>query len=155
MTVPPAPRRPRVLALGLLLHRDHVLLAEAYDEKKDEPLRFYRLIGGGVDFGEHAADAVVREHLEEFGLHVEVLAPLGVVENLFEYEGRPRHEIVFEYVLRFAPGSEAADLEPLRTLKGETPQVGRWVPLAEALGGLYALKPDGLEARLAEWVNTL
>ena len=153
MTSPPATRGPRVLALGLLLHRDHVLLAEVYDAKKDE--RFYRLIGGGVDFGERAADAVVREHLEEFGLRVEVRAPLGVVENLFEYEGRPGHEIVFEYVLKFAPGSEVVDLESLRSVEAETPQVGRWVPLAEALGGLYSLKPDGLETRLAEWVNTL
>ena len=153
MTSPPEAPRPRVLALGLLLYRDHVLLAEAQDAKKDE--RFYRLIGGGVDFGERAVDAVVREHLEEFGLRVEVLALLGVVENLFEFEGRPGHEVVFEYVLRFAPGAEVADLQPLQTLEGETPQVGHWVPLAEALGGLYALKPDGLEARLAEWVNTL
>ena len=146
-------RPPGVLALGLLLHRDHVLLIEADDAEQAEPS--FRPIGGGVDFGERAEDAVVREYLEEFGLHVEVQAPLGVVENLFEYERQPGHEIVFEYVLRVAAGAEVADLEPLHTEAGEIPQVGRWVPLAEVLAGLYSLKPDGLEARLAEWVNRL
>ena len=113
------------------------------------------LIGGYVHFGERAEDAVVRAYLQQFELHVEVLAPLGVVENLFEHEGNAAHEIVFEYVLRFAPGAEVADLESLLATAGEPLQVGRWVPLAEVLGELYALRPDGLEARLAEWVNTL
>jgi ADP-ribose pyrophosphatase YjhB (NUDIX family) len=139
--------------VGLLLHSDHVLLAEAHDPTKGE--RFYRLIGGGVDFGERAANAIVRAYLGEFRLHVEVLAPLGVVENLFEHEGQSGHEIVFEYVLRFAPGAGVATLEPVQTVEGETPKMARWVPLAEVLAGLHRLTPHGFEARLAEWVNGL
>ena len=151
-TAAPRATGPRVVALGLLLHHDHVLLTDAYDATSGE--HFSRPIGGSVEVGERAAEAVVREYLEEFGLRVEVIAPLGVVENLFDYEGQPGHEIVFEFVLHFAAGATVEDFQPLTSIE-DGRHVARWVPLAEALGGLSSLKPEGLEARLADWVNTL
>jgi 8-oxo-dGTP pyrophosphatase MutT (NUDIX family) len=148
-----APRRVRALALAVLLHRDHVLCAEGYDVVKAE--HFYRPLGGEIEFGEPAAAAAVRELREELGRGVEVRAPLGVTENLFEFNGSPGHEVCFEFVCEFAADAAPADLAPLRALEGGRGFTARWLPLAEVLGGTYRVYPEGLVERLAGWLNGL
>jgi ADP-ribose pyrophosphatase YjhB (NUDIX family) len=149
---PPPPQHIRVLALALLLWRDHLLCAEGYDTVKQQT--FYRPLGGGVEFGEHAEEAVARELLEELAMPVEVGACLGTTENLFTYQGRPGHEIVFEYVCKPAPGAEPANLDPLIAIEGNARFISRWLPLAEVLGGTHRVYPDGLPGRLAAWAST-
>ena len=148
-----APQRIRVLALAVLVFRDHVLLAEGYDVVKQQ--RFYRPLGGEVEFGEATAEAVVRELLEETGRTIEVRAPLGVVENRFTFNGHSGHEVCFEFVAEFASGSAPANLDPVVCDEGGRPFTAAWLPLAEVLGGMHIVYPDGLPSRLAEWVNSL
>jgi ADP-ribose pyrophosphatase YjhB (NUDIX family) len=64
---------------------------------------FHRLLGGHVEFGEAAIDAIRREIREETAS--ELLDPqcLGVLENRFVYEGQPGHEIVFVYSGSLSP----------------------------------------------------
>jgi ADP-ribose pyrophosphatase YjhB (NUDIX family) len=150
---PPPPAHIRVLALAVLLWRDHLLCAEGYDTVKQQT--FFRPLGGGVEFGERAEDAAVRELREELGMSVEVREALGVTENLFTYQGRPGHEVVFEYVCVPAPGHAPATLEPLVAVEGDARFVARWLPLAEVLGGAHLVYPDGLVDRLTAWVNRL
>jgi ADP-ribose pyrophosphatase YjhB (NUDIX family) len=70
---------------------------------------FHRLLGGSVELGERAEEAVVREIAEE--LHATLLEPrlLGVLENVFTYDGELGHEVVFVYAGRLAEG----DVVPL------------------------------------------
>lgn len=65
---------------------------------------FHRLLGGSVELGERAVDAVVREIHEE--LRATMLEPrlLGVLENVFTFDGEPGHEVVFVYDGRLAEG---------------------------------------------------
>ena len=148
----PPPARIRPLALALPLLHDHLLCAEGYDELKGE--RFFRPLGGEIEFGEAAAEAAVRELLEETGRRIEVLAPLGVIENRFTYLGAPGHELVFEFVARFLPGDEPSDLAPLTCREGEASFTARWLHLSEVLGGMHRVYPEGLPERLAAWLNT-
>lgn len=150
---PPPPQHIRVLALALLLWRDHLLCAEGYDTVKQQT--FYRPLGGGVEFGEYAEEAVARELLEELAMPIEVLACLGTNENLFTYQGRQGHEIVYEYVCAPAPGAEPANLEPMIAIEGEARFISRWLPLAEVLAGTHRVYPDGLADRLGAWVGAL
>lgn len=143
----------RVIALGIVLWRDHLLCAAGFDMVKQQ--RFYRPLGGGVEFGERASEAVARELHEELGMAVEVGALLGVTENLFTYQGRPGHEVVFEFVSTPASGSEPTDLEALTGDEGGQAFRCEWLPLAEVLGGAHRVYPDGLPERLAAWVNSL
>jgi len=55
-----------------------------------------------VDFGERGEDAVKRELAEEIGAAIIVDCQVGVVENIFVYDGRPGHEIALIYVAHFA-----------------------------------------------------
>jgi ADP-ribose pyrophosphatase YjhB (NUDIX family) len=88
------------VALGVVRRDDELLLVEGYDSVKGE--RFLRFVGGGIEFGERAADAVMREFEEELGVAIEARGLLGVVENIFTYEGEPGHEILFLFEVAFS-----------------------------------------------------
>ena len=73
------------------------------DETK-QPATFHRLLGGHVEFGEPAADAVVREIVEELHAELAQVTLLGVIENVFTYACAPGHEVVFVYAATVADG---------------------------------------------------
>ena len=150
---PPSVQRLRVIAIAALVHRDHVLLAEGHDLVKGET--FYRPLGGEVEFGERAADAVVREFREETGLEIEPLDSLGAIENLFTYHGQPGHEVVFEFVARFRDGTEPPKLRTVEATESGNTFLAKWLPLAEVVASAYRVYPDALPERLAAWTNRL
>ena len=86
----------RPISICVLRRGDEILVMEARDESRD--LTFYRPLGGGIEFGERSDDAVKRELQEEIGAELDELRLLTVLENLFEFEGKAWHEIVFVYV---------------------------------------------------------
>ncbi|MCU4972149.1 NUDIX domain-containing protein [Halobacteria archaeon AArc-m2/3/4] len=83
-------QRIRPVALGAVRRDDELLVTEGYDPGADE--RFYRLPGGGVAFGEYAADAVEREFDEEFGVTLTDVSHLGTYEDVFSFDGKRGHE---------------------------------------------------------------
>jgi ADP-ribose pyrophosphatase YjhB (NUDIX family) len=94
------PGRIRVLALGIIWRGDELLLMESYDPTKGET--FYRPLGGGVEFGEHARDALIREFNEELSAELVNIRYLGTLENIFTYGGQPGHEIIMLFQADFA-----------------------------------------------------
>lgn len=150
----PSRRAPRVLALGVVVQHDHLLVGPVLET--DGTVAGYRPLGGGVEFGERAADAVVREFREETGRAVEVVDLIEVSENLFTYAGRPGHEVIFSFHVRFAPGDAPADLAPVRYVEGGRPDRDAiWLPLAEVLGGMHTVYPAGCAEILARWINRM
>lgn len=103
---------------------------------------FLRPLGGAVEFGELAVDALRREIREE--LHAEIVEPvqLGVLENIFMYQGQPGHEIVIVFDATFAdPTHYDKDTLPIHEEEiWDGP--ARWVDVGEGL--TFALYPDGL-----------
>jgi len=87
----------RPLAICVFRNRDRILVAEGYDPIKDET--FYRPLGGGIEFGERSQETIRRELMEEIGVKLkqDTLKYLGVVENIFTFNGSPGHEIVLIY----------------------------------------------------------
>lgn len=77
----------------LIDENQKVLVGKGYDNVKKE--NFYRVLGGSLNFGETAEDGIRREILEELNCKIDKLKLLEVIENLFEYEGKKGHEIVF------------------------------------------------------------
>lgn len=87
--------------------RNRHLVWASRDETK-EPAAFHRLLGGHVEFGERAAEAVVREIDEELHVELDAVTFLGVLENVFRYAGAPGHEVVFVYAAE-VPDSTVPD----------------------------------------------
>lgn len=141
-----AAREIRVKAVAVCRHQGRVLVERGYDGVAGS--RFYRPIGGHVDFGERAADAVAREWDEEYGLALEEVRLLGVVENVFTYEGRPGHEVVFVFDARIADAEVYARDEVVGVDTDGKRHEAVWVPLAELAEGAIPLSPDGVLALL-------
>ena len=66
--------------------RDRILLLEAYDRVKDE--RFLIPVGGGVKFRERSSDAIIREVREELSEEIRSVRYLGMIENIFTFDGK-------------------------------------------------------------------
>ncbi|HEU0292521.1 MAG TPA: NUDIX domain-containing protein [Anaerolineales bacterium] len=90
-------KRIRPLAICVFRKNNKILVAEGYDHIKDE--RFYRPLGGGIEFGESSMETICRELREEIQVEVarESLKFLGAVENIFTFLGNPHHELVMVY----------------------------------------------------------
>ena len=58
---------------------------------------FIDVWGGGIEFLEKSSDALKREFLEEINVNIIVKDFLGVSENIFTYNGKNAHELVFYY----------------------------------------------------------
>jgi ADP-ribose pyrophosphatase YjhB (NUDIX family) len=80
--------------------RDGALLVSEHTGPPGVP--FHRPLGGHVEFGEYALDAVHRELQEEIGQHLTGVRLLGVLENIFQWEGALQHEVVFMFAASFA-----------------------------------------------------
>ena len=136
------PDRIRVLAIAVFRAGDRILLARGVDPVSGEA--FHRPLGGGVEFGERAADALRREIAEELGAAIEEPRLLGVLENRFEYAGGPRHEIVFVFDARFSDTS-LYDRSALPVIEAGTGwEDARWISLQALSDGSERITPDGL-----------
>jgi ADP-ribose pyrophosphatase YjhB (NUDIX family) len=132
----------RAKAVAVIRSGDRVLVERGVDPADGS--RFYRAIGGHIDFGERAARTVAREWKEEYGLTLEDVRLLGVVENLFTYAGRPGHEVVFAFEGRVAE----PEVYERDEFEGTDPEGRRhqalWVSLDELAAGDVPLSPAGL-----------
>ncbi|WP_370943121.1 NUDIX hydrolase [Amycolatopsis sp. cg5] len=137
----------RPLALALIRRGDDILVFEGRDVIKDET--FYRPLGGGIEFGERAADALRREFREELAAELTGIEQLAVLENIFVNDGSPGHEIVFLFGAEFADRSWLAR-EDLGTIIDDPGTRVFWRPVADFLSGNAILYPDGLAALLAD-----
>lgn len=85
----------KVKVMCLIEHNGKLLLCNGYDSVKKE--KFLRVVGGSIDFGEKAEDAVRREVKEELGSNLENLKFITVIESIFVHEGKKGHEVIFLY----------------------------------------------------------
>jgi 8-oxo-dGTP pyrophosphatase MutT (NUDIX family) len=90
----------RPIAICVFYNNGRILAARFRHPQSDQV--FYRPLGGGIEFGEYSADAIVREIHEELGTAVVDVRYLATLENVFTYNGQTGHEIVVVYDAAFA-----------------------------------------------------
>lgn len=90
----------RPLALCIIKNEDKILVMDGYDSKKDQS--FFRLLGGGIEFGERGEEALKREFQEELSAELENIKAVATLENIFTFDGKSGHEIalIFEADLK-------------------------------------------------------
>ena len=137
----------RIKALGLHWRGPRLLAFEVYDS--EGRLKGVRPLGGSVEFGEAAKDAVIREFKEEIDVEVSILAGPMVLENVFVHEGQRRHEILFIFDVAFPPGAfEAAERIQFQEDDGAS-MAAAWYDLRQLdVDGSPELYPKGLKTRL-------
>lgn len=131
--------RIRVIAVAVLI-RDGLVLAEEYPATPHRPA-FLRAPGGGVELGETADAAIRREIAEELGATVSEARLLGVIENIFDNEGRVGHEIAYAFAVRSAELEALAPGDRLPVLDGDT-TVG-WYSLEDVSEESLPFYPPG------------
>jgi 8-oxo-dGTP pyrophosphatase MutT (NUDIX family) len=133
--------RIRALALCDFHYDGKILVNEARDPITEKP--FFRPIGGGIEFGETSAQAVVREVDEELRLSITDVRLLGTLESIFTYDGKPGHEIVQVYDARFVDAS-VYELPYLNAQESDgAPFIAKWLPSA-SFTDEAPLVPEGL-----------
>ncbi|PZO45174.1 MAG: NUDIX hydrolase [Pseudanabaena frigida] len=85
----------RCKAMCVCSYQESILVAWGEDPRNGAT--FYRPLGGSIEFGETSQSAIVREIKEEIGADITDVKLLGVLESLFEFEGKRCHEVVFIY----------------------------------------------------------
>lgn len=140
-------QRVRPTALCALERNGAVLAFDLWDAINQR--RLVRLPGGGIEYGERAVEAVRREMREELDTELADLELLGVLENIFGFQGQPGHETVWVYRARAENGAIYARHDNVAREEHENVPL-RWVPFEELLSGGTTLVPEGtLELLLA------
>jgi 8-oxo-dGTP pyrophosphatase MutT (NUDIX family) len=95
----PHKKKIRVLALCVFRQGDRILVGKGYDPIKRQ--HFHRPLGGAIEFGETSAAALQREIREEIRAAITDIHYLGMLENIFVFNGQPGHEIVLVFDAKF------------------------------------------------------
>lgn len=135
--------RIRPLAICIFRRENMIFVAEGFDSTKNES--FYRPLGGGIDFGEYAADTIRRELMEEIKAEVSDLQYLCTLENIFSFEGQQGHEICLVFNGRFVDDAlNQDDYSVIGEDDGDVLFKASWKPIQFFIDGNAPLYPDGL-----------
>ena len=135
------PGQIRPIVISVFRDGDRLFLAEYHDPSSGE--KFYRPLGGAIAFGEHSRECIVREIREEMGSEITGLTYVGVIENIFFFDGKPGHEIVLVYEANFVD-ARLYEVESVRCRENGGEFVAVWKPIAEFRAGKAPLYPEGL-----------
>ena len=127
------------ISVGLPVKDAHVLALFGRDSVRG--LDFLRAIGGGIEFGERADEALHREFMEEVGVRLDSATRIGVYDNIFTYEGEAAHEIAHVYAVTSSE-LDAVSLDAELEVLDEGSPI-RWVPIERIRSGEIPLFPSG------------
>jgi len=134
--------RIRIKALAWIEDKGFLFVVKMHDIVKGDD--YYRPVGGSVEFGEHAHEAVNREVQEELKTEIALLAPPFVVENLFSCDGKAGHEIDFLFPARFTDiRFYEHKIYDLVEANGDTADA-LWIPITDCITGKLRLVPEEL-----------
>jgi len=89
----------RSKVIGLAKHENYLLVCEVLDDHGK--LKGWCPIGGGIEFGETAEVALMREIHEELKCRAIITGEPTVCENIFEHHDSKGHEIIFAFPIKF------------------------------------------------------
>jgi ADP-ribose pyrophosphatase YjhB (NUDIX family) len=127
--------RPNAL---VIIQKNNQLLAQKGLDKNTGKV-FYRLLGGGIEFGESSNETLRREIKEELNATISNEKLLCVIENVFEFNSKKGHEITFIY----SGDLLEENLYNQKTIKisDKADEHAEWVPVDRIKSGNAILYP--------------
>ena len=129
----------RPLAVCIIKHNGRLLAGSGYDKIKKES--FYRLLGGGIEFGEKSEEALKREFMEELGTGIENIKYLTTIENIFTYEDKHGHEIIIVFEADLA-NKELYEKDNIQ-ITDDKDSKAVWRNISDFISGKLILYPEG------------
>lgn len=125
-------------ALCVISRNGNEILAGAggRDDVKNES--FGRLIGGGVEFGETSEIALRREFKEELNAELENLKLIDVIENIFTFNGKQEHQILFLFKGEFVD-KELYQQDRMKIIDSHNDAI--WYPVEDLISGKSKVYP--------------
>ena len=84
-----------IRACAIIIHDNKLLVHNNVNESH------VALVGGRVKIGESSEQTLKREIMEEMGKEIEIIEYVSTIENFFEADDMPYHEIMFVYRVDF------------------------------------------------------
>lgn len=137
----------RPLAVCIIRHNGKLLSGIGHDDVKKET--FYRLLGGGIEFGETSEETLQREFKEELNTGLENVRYITTLENIFTYEGKKGHEIVFVFEGDLT-NKDLYQKDNIPILDSEEKGMAVWQNISDFKSGKLILYPDGAKKLLKE-----
>ena len=114
-----------IRAAGLIIHNNKVLTHK--DVKKDH----YCIPGGRIEIGENSEKTILREFEEELGKPIEIIDYVSTIENFFEMNNKPYHELYFLYKIDFANEEDKKIEYTMKNNEGKDYLVYEWIDIKE------------------------
>ncbi len=134
-------------SIGIATHSNRILVCEVLDDSGN--LKGWCPVGGGIEFGETAEEALKREVFEELGCGIQIMGLPFVVENIFEHHGFKGHEIVFAFPIGFNdPNIYAKKRFQIVESRGTTHWV-EWIDIEHFRNKKEVLFPEAVVSRLS------
>ena len=128
----------RPIVLGVAIKNNKILVSECFDSSKNQT--FYRCLGGGIEFLEKSSDALEREFKEEIGVNILIKDFLGISENIFTYQGKKAHELVFFYPIELSDD----DYKEEYHIIDENNCIAKWIDINEFKNKNRILYPEDI-----------
>ena len=133
-------KRIRPIALALIEHEGHIFVSRGKDPTTKET--FHRFLGGGIEFGETSAAAVVRELEEEIQASLIDVEYVTCLDNIFTYNDKPKHELIQLFRAQFAQAKFYELNKTFELVEGDRKTQAFWIETARVLSGELRLVPE-------------
>ena len=120
--------RIRPIAISIIKNNDRMLVYQRQDDITKE--RFYRLVGGCIEFGELSEQALIREFDEELSLALTNISLVATFESIFQFNNNSMHEIVYLFNSDFKDKS-IYDIEKIKGVEGDRSFEAIWAPISD------------------------
>ena len=124
-------------ALVIIKRNNQLLSLRGVDETTGRI--FYRLLGGGIEFGENSKETLTREIKEELNATIINENLLLVTENIFEFNDKKYHEITFLYNGDLL--EENLYNEKNIKIADKENEYAEWIPISEIKSGSMIIYP--------------
>ena len=128
----------RPIAISIIRKDNKILVYKRQNDFTNE--KFYRLVGGCVEFSEEASVALKREFMEELSVEIEDIKLLSTFESIFIFNNRQMHEIVFLYKSKFK-NKNLYNQDEFIGVEGEVKFNAVWKPVSDFISNKETLYP--------------